>query len=128
VDDVLLELLNRLEAVADAHEELFDSEVSDALDTAVFDGFIQPKPGYTIPDTFAMFTTEGDRKVREVFAWFVPVACETARRAGLDSFHKRLEAFQNLAIRTAQENCYNDFFGHCNPKQFNEDGNVIRRG
>jgi hypothetical protein len=126
VEDVLLELLRRLEAVGDEHGELFDSDVREAMDDAVFYGFIKPKPGYTLPDKFAMFTPEGDRKVREVLAWFLPVAREAAERARLDTLHKRLRAFQNLDIRTARKNDYNDFFGWFNPELFDEAGNVIR--
>jgi hypothetical protein len=128
VDDVLLELLYRLEAVGDAHGELFDSDFREAMDAAVFYGFIKPKAGYALPETFALFTPEGDRKVREVLAWFLPAARQAAERTGLDTFHKRLWAFQNLEVRTARKNDYNDFFGWSNPELFDEAGNVIRRG
>ncbi|MHC4406493.1 MAG: hypothetical protein ACYTG0_43260, partial [Planctomycetota bacterium] len=40
VDEVLLELLHRLEVVSDAHGELFDSDVREAMDDAVLCGFI----------------------------------------------------------------------------------------
>jgi hypothetical protein len=128
VDEVLLELLHRLEAVGDAHGELFDSDVREAMDDAVHYGFIKPKPGYTLPAEFAMFTPEGDRAVCEVLAWFLPVAREAAERAGLDTFHKRLGAFQKLEVRTARQKDYNAFFGWADPKQFDEAGNVIRQG
>src|SRR5712692_9697287 len=65
MDAVLLELLHRLEAIGDEHEELFDSDVREAMDAAVFYGFILPKTGYVLPDKFAMFSDEGDRLVRQ---------------------------------------------------------------
>ena len=128
METVLLELLHRLEVIGDEHGELFDSDVREAMDDAVFYGFIMPRPGYTLPDKFAMFKPEGDRKVLEVVSWFLPAAREAAERAGLDTFHKRLRAFQNLDVRTARQNDYNDFFGWSNPELFDEAGNVIRRG
>jgi len=106
---------------------LFDSDVREAMDDAVFDGFTKPNAGYALPEKFAMFTPEGDRMVREVLAWFLPVAREAAKWAGLDTFHKRLRAFQNLEVGTARKNDYNGFFGWSNPEQFDEAGNVIRR-
>jgi hypothetical protein len=120
--------LRRLEAVGDEHKELFDTDVRWAMDAAVFRGFIRPQLGYALPDEFAMFSPEGNRQVREVFAWFLPAACLAADQAGLDTFHKRLGAFQNLEVRTTQQNDYNDFFGWANPELFDESGTVIRRG
>ena len=128
MDEVLLELLERLEAVGEVHEELFDSDVRDAMDDAVFYGFIKPKAGYGLPEKFAMFTREGDQAVREVLAWFIPAAREAGERAGLDTFHKRLCAFQNHEIRTARKNDFNDFFGWSNPELFDEAGSVVERG
>lgn len=128
MEDLLLELLHRLEVVGDAHEELFDPDVREALDDAVFNGFIKPTPGYGLPESFAMFTPEGDRAARDLLAWFLPTARKEAKQAGLNTFHKRLRAFQNIAVRTAQTNDYNDFFGWFNPDLFDETGNVIRRG
>ena len=69
---------------------------------AAFAGFVRPVPGYVLPDRFAMFTPEADRKVRDALAWFLPAACDAAERAGLDTFRKRLDAFQNLKVRTAR--------------------------
>ena len=127
VDEVLLELLQRLEAVGDEHQELFDSEVRKAMDAAAHYGFIKPEPGYTLPVEFAMFSPDGDGQVREVLAWFLPAAHRAAELAALDTFHKRLGAFQNLEVCTARKNDYNDFFGWANPELFDEAGTVIRR-
>jgi hypothetical protein len=123
MEPVLLELLHRLEAIG----ELFDSAVREAMDDAVFDGFIKPRPGYVLPDKFAMFSDQENRRVKEALVWFLPAAWEAAERDGLDTFQKRLAAFQNLAVRTERQNDYNDFFGRSNPELFDEAGNVIRR-
>jgi hypothetical protein len=127
MEDVLLELLHRLEIIGDAHEELFDSDVREAMDGTVFYGFIKPRPGYILPDNFAMFSDEGNSLVKHALAWFLPAARAAGVRSGLDTFHKRLAAFQNLEVRTPQKNCYNQFFGWSNPEEFDEAGNVVPR-
>ncbi|HEX5105337.1 MAG TPA: hypothetical protein VFV87_16075, partial [Pirellulaceae bacterium] len=42
MDEILLALLIRLEAIGDEHEELFDSEVRERMGNAVFHGFVKP--------------------------------------------------------------------------------------
>ena len=108
MEDVLLDLLHRLEAIGDEHNELFDSEVREALDDAVFFGFIKPQPEFVLPEEFALFSAEGNRRVWKTLAWFLPLARQAAERVGLDTFHKRLAAFQNLAVRTRRKNDYNE--------------------
>ena len=125
MNEVLLQLLHRLEAVGDEHDELYDSDVREAMDNAVFCGFLKPQFDYILPDKFAMYTPEGDRKVRRVVEWFLPTARAAADRCGLDTFHKRLKAFQNLDVCTARQNTYNDFFGWADPELFDQNGNVF---
>jgi hypothetical protein len=122
MDRVLLELLRRLEAIGEQYEELFDSEVREAMDAAVWSGFIAPVPGYVLPDKFGMYSEEADDLVRRALSGFLDAATEASRIHGLDTFHKRLAAFQNHDIRTTQQNDFNDFFGWANPAEFDKDG------
>jgi hypothetical protein len=127
--NVLAELLTRLVAVGQAHGEVTDTEVRERLDDAVHHGFLIPTPGYQLPDAFAMCSTEGDKAVKDVLAWFIPAATSAAAAEGLDNFHKRLAGFQNLDVTIGpQRVCYNDFFGWGNPKRYDERGNVIPLG
>ena len=130
MEKVLAELLRRLAAIEDAHPEVGDTEVGERLDDAVHHGFLIPTPGYRLPDEFAMYSPEGDRAVRDALAWFLPAAVAAAAAEGLDTFHKRLPAFQNLEVTVGPERvCYNDFFGWADPTRYDESGNVIpRRG
>ena len=58
--------------------------------------------------------------------WFLAEAKVAAATEGLDTFHKRLAAFQNLAVTVGpQQMCYNDFFGWANPERYDEAGNVL---
>jgi hypothetical protein len=125
VEAVLLELLHRLEAIEDAHPELGDSDVREAMSRAVFAGFIRSQPGYNLPDSFEMYTPEGDRKVREVIEWFLAEARSAATSAGLSTFHQRLAAFQNKGVRTARTNDTEDYFGWAPPDQYDEVGKLL---
>jgi len=128
VEAVLLELLHRLEAVEDAHPEVGDSDVREAMSRAVFAGFIRPVPGYALPESFGMYRPEGDRRVREVLAWFLPAFDAAADRAGLSKCHQRLAALQSNKVRTARANDTEEFFGWAPPEQYDESGGLLRRG
>jgi hypothetical protein len=127
MEQVLMALLRRLEAIGDTHFELFDTDVREAMDDVITRGFLKPQAGYIPSATFAMFSDEGNRLVRETLVEFLPAARQAAAHQGLDTFRKRLVAFQNLEVRTEQKNDYNDFFGWSNPEGFDESGNVIRQ-
>jgi hypothetical protein len=126
VEELLLELLHRLESLDDAYPELGDSEVRHAMGHAVIDGFIRPKPGYVLPATFGLRRPGGDQRVREVLAWFLPAANQCAQQCGLTTFHQRLAAFQNGAVRTARTYDTEDYFGWLEPSSYDETGQVRR--
>jgi hypothetical protein len=123
METVLLELLHRLEAIEAEHEEIGDTEVRERMGAAVFNGFLKPTPNYQLAESFGMFTKKANKLVRLALAWFLPAARQAAQQDGLDTFHKRLEAFQNLNVRTEETNDYNDYFGWWNPSCYDEDGN-----
>jgi hypothetical protein len=127
--NLLAELLEQLVVIAQVHGEVEDTEVRERLDDAVHHGFLIPMPGYQLPESFAMYSPEGNQAVRDVLAWFLPAATAAAAAEGLDTFHKRLAAFQNPDVMVgAQRVCYNDFFGWAKPERYDEGGNVIPRG
>lgn len=127
MESVLLELLHRLETIGERHEELFDSEVRESMDQAVGAGFINPEASYGLPETFGMNSDDGNRSVREALAWFLVAASNAAAADRLDTFHKRLAAFQNHEVRTSQLNDFSDFFGWANLDHFDEAGHLIRK-
>jgi hypothetical protein len=123
MEAVLLELLQRLEVIEEYHGGLGEA-AQESMGDAIFDGFIKPVPDFALRDEFGMNTEEADALVRATLAWFIPAAHQACQQDGLTTFHERLAAFQNLNVRTAATNDYNDFFGWWNPAQFDEDGNV----
>jgi hypothetical protein len=120
---LLRRLLNRLERVAESHPEVFDTDVREAMFGAVFDGFVRPRPGFALPDDYAMFSPEGNRAVRDALAEYVESANNDAAEAGLTGFHARLAAFQDGEVVSRGGSYYDDFFGWADPNQFDRDGN-----
>jgi hypothetical protein len=123
---LLLELLIRLETVGERDESLFDTVVREKIGDPIFYGFIKPKSGYVLPDEYGMTDAE-NRLIKAALQAFIEGATSLVSAQDLDSFHKRLAAFQNLAVRTKQKNDYDDFFGWMNPDAFDEAGNVKTR-
>jgi hypothetical protein len=105
-----LELLHRLEAIAEQHSERYDDQVCAALGEAVFYGFMKHNPDYRLPEAFGMRTVEGDALVREALARFLQAAHQATQQFGLDTFQKRTEAFQNPNVLTTSGRKYEDFF------------------
>ena len=96
---ILRQLLDRLDGIAEHHDEVGDTEVREAMSAAVSDGFIRPIATFTLPDRYAMFTEEGDRLVRQAIAEFLRAANQRATESGLGSCHARLSGFQDGRFR-----------------------------
>ena len=126
MEQLLLDLLYRLEAIGDRDESLYDTVVREKMGNAVFFGFVKPRPGFVLPDDYGM-PEEENQAIKAALGAYIEGAKSLAPAAGLDTFHKRLAAFQNSVVRTAgQKNDYDDFFEWSNPELFDEDGNVTR--
>ena len=54
MEQLLLELLIRLETVGERDESLFDTVVREKMGDQIFYGFIKPQPGYVLPDEYGM--------------------------------------------------------------------------
>jgi hypothetical protein len=126
MDESLRRLLEELEAIGQNHEELFDSEVRKRMGAAVFDGFVKPMPGFSLPDSFGMYSEEADRLVKQALREYIESANRRAEELGLTAFSSRLNAFQNGDVSTDKEkNYHDDFFGWWSPEHFDADGNPL---
>ena len=123
MDQLLLELLRQLEAVADRDQSIYDTAVRESLGDPIFHLFIKPNPGYVMPDDFGM-SVENDRAIKAALTIYIDSALAMAPSLGLDTFHKRLAAFQNHRISTGK-NTIEDFFGWCDPDAFDEAGEWV---
>jgi hypothetical protein len=127
VEQLLLDLMRRLEAIGEGDESLYDTVVREKMGDPIFYLFVKPKPGYVMPDDYGM-SDEDNRAIKAALRDYIEGALGLAPKLGIDTFHKRLAAFQNGEVRTEQTNYYDDFFGWSNPDLFDEAGNVMRRG
>src|SRR5262245_6309686 len=120
---LLRQLLERIEGIGEGNKELFDSDVRHNLCDAIFTGFVKQNREYRMAP-FGMFTAEGEAAVRAALDEYIDKADQRAVELNLLSFHDRLAAFQNPAVRTAKGNDYDEFFGHLPPEAFDASGNV----
>jgi hypothetical protein len=120
-------LLDRLDSIAEQHEEVSDTDVREAMSAAVFDGFLRPVPGFELPEHYSMFSEEGDKLVKQALAEFVPSAIRCGVETGLISFHERLSAFQDGDVKSTAGCYFDDYFGWANPRDYDAEGIVLVR-
>jgi hypothetical protein len=127
MEDLLRELLTDLAVMAEQHEEVNDSDVEEATSKAIFDGFLKPVPGFSLPDSFGMYSAEGNALVKAALARYIERAAPLAAERAL-GFHERLSAFQNreCTVGPAQLG-FNDFFRYIPSQRYDAHGNLKER-
>jgi hypothetical protein len=110
-NQLLVELLNDLDAIGQAHDEIGDTDVREQMSAAVFDGFIQPRSQFSLPSEFGMFSEVGNRLVRAALEKFLQRAGPVAQAQGIQSDQQRLDAFQAESVQSASGTYYDDYFG-----------------
>jgi hypothetical protein len=104
-------LLNAMDRVYEDYPEVTDTEVRVCMRKAITDGFIDPKPGYILPDEFGMAGEEGEAKVKAALARFLAKARAQAAKAGLSTPEARLRAFQG-DVQSNDGSEYDLYFNH----------------
>jgi hypothetical protein len=122
VEELLAKLLQNLEHIGERHGEVCDSDVREQMRAVISNGFVRQVPEYAIPESFGMFSEEGDRLVRQALESFVAAAKQKAAEQGLTNLHDRLAVFQNEDVVTPNGSYYDDFFGWSPPEQFDDAG------
>ncbi len=61
MEELLRELLADLAAIVERHKGIDNAE--ELMTDCIFDGFVKPAPGFTLPVAFGMATAEGDALV-----------------------------------------------------------------
>jgi hypothetical protein len=125
VEEALRRFLARLEAIDEDHEGLGDTNVREHMGEDVLRGFLRLEPDFTPSGEYGL-GPEGNRLVGRAIARFVTAARAAAEQEGIGTFHGRLAAFQNGAVRTADGSDYNDFFGVMDGSWFDAAGNDLR--
>lgn len=121
---LLLELLERLEAIEKEHDGLGETNVREQMQQHIFRGYLRPEFGFTPNGTYGLDSIANQR-VRMVLDEFCSQAPLAASHDGLTTFRLRLAAFQNSEVRTPTGSDFNDFFGVIDPLAFDENGYVI---
>ena len=104
-------LLEALEVTGKRYEELYDSEVREAMGAAIALGFITPEPDYSVPTSFGMHCKAADTEIQVALTRFIRDALPIANGMELNEA-ARLRAFQDGDVHTDGEQQYfDDFFG-----------------
>jgi hypothetical protein len=104
-------LLNAMDRIYDDYPEVTDTETRVHMRKAITDGFINPKPGFVLPDDFAMADDKGNAKVKAALAKFLGKARAEAEKAGLSTAEARLRAFQD-DVQSDDGSEYDMYFNH----------------
>jgi hypothetical protein len=128
MDELLLDLLEGLERIADQHEELYDTEVRERMGLAIMDGFVRNKKDYEVPSDMGMSSVEANAAVHSAVTTYIDAANKRASTLGIRRFFDRLAAFQNGTVVTKSRfrRDFEEFFGHTPPEFYDENGNAIR--
>ncbi|HVJ80019.1 MAG TPA: hypothetical protein VNC50_03020 [Planctomycetia bacterium] len=124
MEQALQQFLARLEGIDEDHPGLGDTNVREHMGADVLRGFLRLEPDF-VPSGEYGLDPEANRLVARAIGRFVTAATAAAERDGLDTFHKRLAAFQNDDLRTVDGAGYNDFFGVVDESRFDEAGNEL---
>jgi hypothetical protein len=109
--NIVKALLNAMDRIEEDHGEVTDTEVRGNMRKAITDGFIDPKPGFVLPDEFGMADGEGDAKVKAALTKFLAKARDWAQTTGLSTAQARLRAFQD-DVQSSDGSEYDMYFNH----------------
>jgi hypothetical protein len=125
MEGLLLELLQSLEEIGNAHDEIYDTECREDMGDFIFTSFVQPTSGRAMLEEFGLYSPEGNQRVRASLERYVDRANDLCERNGITDFHERLSAFQNPDVATSQGHFFDDFFGWTDPADYDAEGNFL---
>lgn len=126
MEELLRQLLNRLDVIGEEHEEIYDTDCRERMSEALWYGYLRNQSDYVLPDTYDLFTPEGNLAVKQALGKYIQDANAKAAELGIHDFHARMAAFQNDdVVSDVEGNYYDDFFGEWEPESFDDAGNFI---
>lgn len=125
MERVLRQFLARLEAIDEDYDGLGDTNVRELMGEDILRGFLRLEPDF-VPSGEYGLGAEGNKRVATVISRFVAAARTAAEQEGINTFHGRLDAFQNDGVRTVDGSNFNDFFGVKDGAWFDAAGNDLR--
>jgi hypothetical protein len=108
---LLKQVMEELEVIGEAHDELYDTDIKENLFEAVCAGFVKPQAGFRLFDDFGLASEEANHQVQAALARYLQAANERALELGLTTPRQRLHAFQNGEVCTDEGQYPDDFFG-----------------
>jgi TPP-dependent indolepyruvate ferredoxin oxidoreductase alpha subunit len=107
----LQKLLDEIDVIVlQEYEELLEIETKMLLSSAIVDGFILQKDGYTLPTSFGLKSKDADKAIGEALKKYIDRMNPLVEKYNLDSDEKRMEAFQDLDVDNVYDNDVEDFF------------------
>ena len=112
IKKALKQLLTALDRYYAKYGEMGDTDVRDQMYAAIYRGFIQPHPGYTLPAKLGMFSEKGNALVRAALQAFLKHPEVLAASKALNTAQLRFDAFQDESVETSEGMTCWEYFGH----------------
>ncbi|MBQ5790315.1 MAG: hypothetical protein IIW01_08505 [Thermoguttaceae bacterium] len=118
----LLQLLNEFDRIARTYEEIGDTDVREQIRVALNDGYVTPKDGFELPETFGMFEPDGNAQVGAALRQFLAAANKiAAQRKNLQTAKGRLRSIQDENVTSDAGTLYDEYWGYVDEDEFDEE-------
>ena len=115
----LLQLLNEFDRIAQTYEEIGDTDVREQIRDALNDGYVTPKDGFELPETFGMFEPDGNAQVGAALRQFLAAANKiAAQRKNLQTAKGRLRSIQDENVTSDAGTLYDEYWGYVDEDEF----------
>jgi len=114
IKKALKQLLTAFDKIFAKHVELGDSDVRDQMYAAIYRGFINPQPRYSLPATFGMLSEKGNAAVHRALHNFLAHPEVLAATKALKNPQDRFAAFQDNDVETSEDTSCFEYFGYSN--------------
>ena len=104
-------LLEDLEQLGEAHEELYDTDVRERMWVLVEDMLIKQSKSVEVPDELGMFSAAANQQLKQILTFNLKRLRDVFAIFGADTENKRLASFLNQRLHTEKGHCVEDFFG-----------------
>lgn len=118
--ELLLELLQELESIAEEHEEIYDTDACEKMGITIGNLFIDPVDKYEYSDDFGLYKENGNSRVKQALKTYINEANKISLGSAM-SLEERLDTFQDKNVMTENGSQYDDFFGWVDPSEFDPD-------
>jgi hypothetical protein len=112
IKKALKQFLAALDKIYSKHNELGDTDVREQMYRVIYKGFIQPQPGYSLPEKFGLFSDRGNSLVRAALQAFLTHPEVMAASRALKTSEDRFAAFQDWKVKTTEGTIYSEYFGY----------------